>query len=180
MLRRIHEMGYCYTNLNAKHFLVGMGTHLGKFYMCGLQHLYEFCDASGNIIPPKFTGTMIGIDNYSSINRLSGLSTSIVWLYRNANAILLTTGPTPRDDLESLGYILLDLFKGGRNFSWKLHSKHQRVATLFDEVNVTSWNEVKRTGDLNRICKGAPSNPYLSLQSLIYLRGNANLLQSVK
>lgn len=74
MLKRIHELGYSFSNLSAKHFLIGIGNNLGKIYMCGFQNLEEVFDETGQIKEPIKEKNLSAIDDYTSANRIEGLS----------------------------------------------------------------------------------------------------------
>ena len=101
-LRDLHGRTYLHRDLKPENILVGTGKKSHTFYLIdfGLAKRY-ICPKTGNHIPKKLDKGMIGSMDYMSLNAHMGLEQS------------------RRDDLESLGYIMIYLLNGGK-LPWDL------------------------------------------------------------
>lgn len=72
MLKQLHEFGFCYTSLQPKHFLVGMGPNLGKFSLCGVHQMVGW-NSSTTEASKKAILNDYPLNAYSSVRRIEGL-----------------------------------------------------------------------------------------------------------
>ena len=89
----LHKAGYLHRNLKPENLMVGIGEHKNLLYLIdfGLAKKYM---RDGKIIPFKKGRIMTGALRYASINSMLGFEQS------------------RRDDLESIGYLMVYFLKG--------------------------------------------------------------------
>ena len=99
ILEIIHAAGIVHRNLGPANIVIGCGDLEKKIFLIGFSFAKKFKDNNGNLLPMKYNDKFCGIAFYASINSLNKFS------------------QCRRDDLESLGYILVELLKG--KLPWK-------------------------------------------------------------
>jgi len=122
LLRLIHEKGLIHRDIKPENFLLGFGNKKKNIYMID----FGFCKSyirDGNHILERKTSNLIGSPTYASINA--------------HNFIELTR----RDDLESLGYMLIYFYLG--TLSWQDIS----------ELSINETTNVNCTNDINNKIK---------------------------
>ena len=129
ILEIIHREGIVHRSLGESHIVIGHGDSQKKIFLIGFHLATKFKDNNGNLPPMKSSDNFSGMAYFASINALKGFP------------------QTPRDDLESLGYILLNLLKG------KLPWKDKRSKTSEERKELAKYKESISAEEL---CKGLP------------------------
>ena len=114
IIQHVHNKGYLHRDIKSENFLFGIGSKAQKLYIIDFGLSKRFLDDNNNHIPTKqhkkFTGT------------IRYLSTNV----HNGNE------PSRRDDLISIGYMLMFLLKG--ILPWQKvtnNSKDDRIKDIF-------------------------------------------------
>lgn len=94
-LEHIHDNCYLHRDLKPNNFVIGRGDKLNIIYLIdfGLAKMYKDC-VTGSHIPFQDRKQVVGTMRFASINAHYGMEQS------------------RRDDMESLGYVLIYLIKG--------------------------------------------------------------------
>jgi serine/threonine protein kinase len=129
LLENLHTSHYIHRDIKPSNFLINRNIWVEQIYIMdfGLSKKYI---SSGKHIPLKDDVTFIGTPRYAS------------------NNIHMKFEPSRRDDLESLGYMLIYFLKG--RLPWQ-GIKRQMGKEYMDKVS-----EIKLCTPISRLCKGLP------------------------
>lgn len=128
-IETLHENGFIHRDIKPDNFLIGIGSNKNRMYMIDFGLSKEFL-IDGKHIPIKSGKTFTGSFRYSSLRNHKGFEQS------------------RRDDLESIGYMLIYFLRG--NLPWqglKGSTKSKRANAIFD---------VKKNIKLTDLCKDLP------------------------
>lgn len=139
----LHNTGYIHRDIKPENFLIGTGKKKNRIYMIdfGLSKKYQ---NNSQHIPYRKNCSFTGSFRYSSIRNHKGIEQS------------------RRDDLESIGYMLIFLLKG--SLPWqglKGSTKRKRSSNIFN---------VKSSISLQELCKDIPSEFLLYMKYCRTLR----------
>ncbi|KAI5180539.1 hypothetical protein NEOKW01_0843 [Nematocida sp. AWRm80] len=127
LIEQLHSIGYIHRDLKPDNFLIGRDPK--KLFLIDLGMAKEYCTCGNNHITPGSGKKLAGTPRYASLNAHKGLELS------------------RRDDLESIGYIILYLAKGKLPWQGLKESKRDRCRII---------GEIKRTLKIEEIAKEIP------------------------
>lgn len=131
-IKFVHENFHLHRDIKPDNFVMGMSESENKVFVIdfGLSKKYK-SQSKGTHIPFKTNKNMTGTARYCSINTHLGYEQS------------------RRDDLESIGYVLLYFLRG--TLPW------QGLKIKPDEDQYTKICDKKRAVPLSELCSGYPS-----------------------
>lgn len=134
-LEHVHSNFYLHRDLKPNNFLIGRGSRLNTFYLVdfGLARMYRD-RFTGSHTTFKDRNQIVGTICFASINAHYGMEQS------------------RRDDLESLGYVLLYLLQGFLPWQNLCKGDHKEGAILQCKANTT----------IERLCTGLPGTSLAS------------------
>jgi casein kinase 1 len=113
-LEYFHSKGLIHRDIKPENFLIGKNKD-SQIYIIDYGLCKMYVDKKGTHIPLKTEKSLVGSIRYCSINSHSGLELS------------------RRDDMESLGYMVIYLLKGGLPWQYKKHSKENTHSCVHAE-----------------------------------------------
>ena len=133
ILEHIHTYNIIHRDIKPENFLMGLDENNKFLYLLdfGLAKTFDYNSTTTNYMPNKEGKKLTGTPRYASINALRGLEQS------------------PRDDLESVGYVLVYLLKGSLPWqSIKARNKYEKVKNILVYKIETSSSD---------LCSGLPN-----------------------
>lgn len=118
IVEQIHDRGILHRDLKPANFLIKTNTNnISEIYLIDFGLARSFLDEKSRHYVLKANETIVGTQRYMSVNTHHGLS------------------PSRRDDLESLGYIMLFLYYG--ELPWQNQKSLADVAVLKQDLKWT-------------------------------------------
>lgn len=129
LLENLHDLNYIHRDIKPSNFLIHRNVKIEQVYIMdfGLSKKYIL---NGKHIPLKDNVSFIGTVRYCS------------------NNIHMKFEPSRRDDLESLGYMLIYFLKG--RLPW------QGIKRKMGKIYMEKVSEIKLCTPLTRLCEGLP------------------------
>jgi len=127
----VHNNKFLHRDIKPENFLIGIGMNINRLYLIDFGLSKRFVDpVSGRHIPYRDNKRLTGTARYSSINTHLGVEQS------------------RRDDLESIGYLLIYFIKG--QLPWQDQNASTK-AKKYDKIK-----EVKLSTPVDVVCDGYP------------------------
>lgn len=134
LLMRLHSCGYIHRDIKPDNFLIGIGPERSRIYLIDFGLAKRFKSESRVHIKLTENKKLTGTARYASINS-----------HRRREL-------SRRDDLESLGYLMIYFIKG--KLPW------QGIPADTKEDKYEKIGDMKETYDLHRLCEGVPVEIY--------------------
>lgn len=134
LLMKLHSCGYVHRDIKPENFLVGIGPERSKIYLIDFGLAKRFKSEERVHIKPCENKKLTGTARYASINSHHRIELS------------------RRDDLESLGYLMIYFLKG--RLPW------QGIVATSKEEKYQKIGEAKESYRLDQLCEGVPTEIY--------------------
>ena len=127
-LQYIHDKGFIHRDVKPDNFLFDLSTEKtpNNIYLLDFGFCKQYLLPDGIHIPKKINKQLIGTPNYVSINIHNGLE------------------PSRRDDLESVGYIMINLFY--RDEEIQMKNLTEIIAFKFSIISTDTPEQEKKLG----------------------------------
>ena len=143
-IEELHNLGYIHRDIKPDNFLIGTGKKKSRIFLIDFGLSKTYLDTEQNHVEYRTDRSFTGSFRYSSIRNHKGIEQS------------------RRDDLESIGYMLIFFLKG--KLPWqglRGSTKSKRSENIFNTKNSTSLSE---------LCKGVPREFHLYMKYCRVLR----------
>ncbi len=131
-LEHVHSKGFLHCDIKPDNFLMGVGKQTSKVYLIDFGIARRYINSrSRHHLPCSHDNDFAGTERYASVNTHLGLT------------------PSRRDDLESLGYVLVYLIAG--RLPW------QGVRAASDSRRRGLVSDLKASTTPEQLCKGFPA-----------------------
>jgi len=130
-VEHLHSKGMLHRDIKPGNFVLGRGVHGNDLYLIDYGLASPYIDNDGRHIPYSTTARFHGTDKYASKNNHEKIE------------------PGRRDDMESLGYLLVYFLSG--NLPWSL--KHAKVKKKYRRV---AYGQSKTETSIEELTEGLP------------------------
>jgi casein kinase 1 len=132
LLQTLHNTNYIHRDIKPNNFLIGNNLEIGQLFMMDFGLSKKYTNTDNSHIKYKTGKSLIGTARYASINMHNGID------------------PTRRDDLESIGYMLIYFAKG--KLPWQGIKKDKQDKQL----QLDTIGNIKKSISIEQLCDSLP------------------------